>query len=216
MAPIYDWMGSALFAGALARSRRHFIERVRRVRRALLVGDGTGGFLVDLLEAGYAGEIVYVDVAPGMTEAARRRVRRRFPAAAGRIEFHCQDVREFEDAQGFDLICTHFFLDGFEDEELDALVARLSRCLQDGGRWLVTDFAPAGGALAHRAAQRMLLGGLYGFFRLTCGIEARRLPSIDSALERQGMVSIARRLSFAGVFESRVWLRPADPGTSLP
>lgn len=101
---------------------------------------------------------------------------------------------------------THCFLDLFTDADLPRVTEALCRTLEGTGHWLFSDF-DAGGTGARGLARRAVVAVLYGFFRATCSIEARRLPDFDRAFLRAGLEPVVSE-PFAGGLLRTVMLRP--------
>jgi ubiquinone/menaquinone biosynthesis C-methylase UbiE len=264
LAPHYRKMESVLAGNILQRCRTAFLDEAMNCHRALLLGEGPGRFLAELLRANPLVEVTCVERSPGMIEQARRtlgeselaRVQfvqadalswqpltrpsvtlpvnrntsspRPSPpfgteerVAAGRerrrVWFMGSDGVKgtsaaigsnlFPQAQ-FDLVVTHFFLDCFRREELEALVAKVASVSTPDARWLLADFRePERGWRRWRA--RLVLAVMYGFFRVVTGLSASRLTQPDGFLEAAGFRLAGRRLANFGLAHSDLWLRNA-------
>jgi SAM-dependent methyltransferase len=172
-----------------------------------VVGGGSGRFVHELLASGFAGEVLNIDLSPRMLERTRQRVERRVPQALSRVECRLGDMSSLRPAERFDLLCTHCFLDLFEGPRLRQVIDRLDACLANDGLWWCSDFAPPAGGPVRRAAQRLSLSALYTFFRMTCSIDASRLPPIEDELRRLGYAAIQRRDFSAGWLWSGLYRR---------
>lgn len=98
------------------------------------------------------------------------------------IHFVESDFRSYEQADPYDLVLLPFFLDMFTDESVDDMVRMLGRV----GTWqtqvIVTDFVHQ----RKRDWKSLVIKGMYLFFRLTCDIEAHRLPNWQQIFEANG------------------------------
>ena len=205
-APIYRGM-EAVTAGRIMQScRTSFLAAAANCRRALLLGEGPGRFLVELLRAHPQLEITCVERSPRMIQVALRHLNRHGLNPA-RVRFVPADALAWQPPpEKFDLVATHFFLDCFRPAELASLVAKISACTTDGAHWLLADFrVPARGWRAWRA--RLILSLLYAFFRLTTGLSASRLTPPDPFLETAGFRLVERRLNNFGLIHSDLWSR---------
>jgi ubiquinone/menaquinone biosynthesis C-methylase UbiE len=200
IAPVYEWLENAAFNGLLQRMRVHFLERAAAARRVLLLGEGNGRFLAECLRVCPRAEVEVVDSSEEMIAQARRRI-----GATTRVRFIHLDVLSPElSCTSYDVIATHFFLDCLRQEEVNQLAMAVSRILAPDGLWLVSEFAvPRRGWRRIRA--RLWLAVLYRFFRLTTGLEARRLPDYRSALLRAGLTCESRVERSAGFVTSEIW-----------
>ena len=205
LAPHYRWMEAVLAGSKLQRCRTAFIDEVQDARHALIVGEGNGRFLSALLRANPSVRVLCVDGSARMLERARQRL--------GHQELGIRDVTFVQadmtnwspPCAGFDLIVTHFFLDCFRPEQLDAIVARITRTAAPHARWLIADFCePACGLARWRA--RFMLALMYWFFRVTTGLPARRLTPPDLFLERHGFHLQTRRHAEWGFLHTDIWL----------
>ena len=176
------------------------------MERVLILGEGDGRFLVAFLAANPSATVDVIDASWGMVALARRRVAG-IPGAADRVTWHVADARAVEfPVTVYDLLVTNFFLDCFPAAELAPLVARLSRRLAPGGRWLVGDFALPPGRF-RRAAARIALAGMYAFFAVGTGIPARRLADPIPLLSAEGLRREREERLLGGFLASSLWRR---------
>ena len=208
LAPHYRWMEWLLAGGKLQRCRTAFIRQIPAPRHVLMLGEGNGRCLVELLRAHPAASIVCVDASARMLSCAHARVRAHGFGEA-RIEFIHADVLCWQPpVEQFDLLVSHFFLDCFTAEQLAALVPRLAAAAAPDARWLLADFSEPPSGLAKWRA-RWILRAMYFFFRRVAGLSASHLTPPDAFLERGGFSLCERRLSEWGLLHSDVWRRAA-------
>lgn len=202
----YQALEYVAFGRDLERVRFRYLERLHACRHILVLGEGDGRCLAQLVRTAPHARIACVDASPAMLAAAERRL----PAEArARVTFTRADLRDLPlPATHVDAIVTHFVLDCFTDAEVTALVGRVVAALAPGGQWLLGDFAlPAGGWPRLRA--RVWLAGLYAFFRWRTGLSVRQLPDSEAALRRAGLVLTDATTFQAGLLRSTVYrLRP--------
>ena len=126
-------------------------------------------------------------------------------STAYRIDFICADALAWTPPEReFDLIVTHFFLDCFRREQVEALVAKLARAAAPGANWLLADFQVAPAGLA-RLRSRLILWMLYRFFRVMTGLSARVLTTPDIFLQRNGFELQKRQVYDWGMLYSDCW-----------
>ena len=206
LAPYYSWMEWVLAGRKLQRCRAAFLGTIPAPRRALIVGQGHGAFVAELLRQHPAVRCTCVDSSARMLEEARLRVRGDLSDPA-RVEFIHADILDWTPPpEKFDLIVTHFVLDCFPPEQLDCLLPKLCAAAEPEALWLLADFQePPAGPAKWRA--RAIIEVMYLFFRWATGLPATRLTPPDSWLARHGFMLNRRRTFDWGLLHSDVWVR---------
>src|SRR4051812_46891673 len=87
----YYWMECVLAGRTLQKCRTAFLDQTRDARRALLLGEGNGRFLIEFLKANKKASVVCVDASSRMLKLAARRAG---GLAAGRARFVKADLLE--------------------------------------------------------------------------------------------------------------------------
>ena len=210
LAPHYRWMEWLLAGGKLQRCRTAFIRDIPAPRNVLMLGEGNGRCLVELLRAFPAAHFTCVDASARMLACARARVKAHGLRDAA-IEFIQADALNWQPpAAQFDLLVTHFFLDCFRAEHLAVLVPRLAAAAAPEARWLLADFCePPSGFAKWRA--RWILRAMYFFFRRATRLAAVRLTPPDAFLQHSGFTLRERRPSDWGLLRADLWQRAATP-----
>jgi SAM-dependent methyltransferase len=200
----YRALEYAVYGRSLERCRRHFMASITGARRVLIIGDGDGRFLADLAAAAPNALIDALDASSAMTALARRRVERaRRPKAS--VQFQCADIEKAHlRPAAYDLIVTHFFLDCFDERRLASVVQHIANAARPEALWLVSEFRepPQG---IWKFAGRFLMAVMYLFFRLTAGLEARRVPHYAPLLESTGFHFEKRHTFWHGFLVSELW-----------
>ena len=209
IAPAYRTLETIAFGGDLQRARIACLREIETPRKALIVGEGNGRFLCELLRLHPKAEIDCVDASARMLELARRGIKRRLPAGATRVRFLRRDITSWMPPESsYDLIVTHFFLDCFSRDRIADIVNRLSRAALPDATWLLADFCvPAGGFARVRAG--LWLAAMYRFFQFTAGIEARELKDPSPFLRTAGFALASQHLFRCGMLKSELWRRDA-------
>jgi len=181
----YNFLEKLMFKDALEKTRCACLDSISEAKRILLLGEGDGRFLAKLTSINLDCRITVLDVSPIMLALAKTRVS---PAFQGEIHFCKEDATKFPfPLEAFDAVVTHFFLDCFTEETLSALLEKLSSTLRPRGKWLIADFVEPSQSTLPSLPQFLCLRILYAFFRLTCGIEARRVISPHKILRTHGL-----------------------------
>ena len=197
IARAYRWFEYAAFGGALERRRFRYLPEVGKAQRALVLGDGDGRFLAQLLRNAPEVQVELLDSSKAMLDLARGR------AGSPRVTYHHCDARRLALPQ-FDLVVTHFFLDCFDRDDLQGLVSHVAEAAQPGATWLISEFRqPSRGWRAGWAW--LWLRTLYFFFGLTTGLKVRRLTDHRPLLEACGFRLERAEEAWFGLLASEVW-----------
>jgi ubiquinone/menaquinone biosynthesis C-methylase UbiE len=200
----YRWMEGVLAGSKIQRCRTAFLQSIPSPQRVLLVGEGNGRFLVELLRVHPKAHCVCVDSSPAMLAEAQARLR-----ASGLgdcdVQFVKADLLDWTPLPGrFDLVVTHFVLDCFEPGQLDRVVAQLAESAAPGAHWLLADFGePSSGVAKWRA--RLILDAMYLFFHSVTRIPATQLTAPNEVLKRHGFVLRQQRSFEWGLLHSDLW-----------
>jgi SAM-dependent methyltransferase len=155
IAPHYWWIERLGMGRALERRRRWFLPEIGNARRALVLGDGDGRFLRELLRHNSLVRADYVDLSRRMLALARQK------AGNKRVDYQQADALTVElPPDEYDLIATHFFFDCFGPSELELLIKRVGDAAKPGAKWIVSEFrTPTIPARHHDGAQDPHAGG---------------------------------------------------------
>jgi ubiquinone/menaquinone biosynthesis C-methylase UbiE len=206
LAPHYRWMEFLLAGEKLQRCRTAFLSEARACSNVLIPGEGNGRFLVECRRRLPNARITCVDASVRMLELARRRIER-FGLSCNRIEFIQADALIWTaPSQAFDLIVTHFFLDCFRSDQLEGLVAKLSRAATPHASWLIADFDIPVGGLPRRRAQ-IIHWMMYLFFRCVARLPAQSLTPPGPFLKAHGFNLSRRQIGEWGLLHTDFWTR---------
>jgi len=192
----YWWIEKLGMGRMLERRRRWFLPQLRNARQALVLGDGDGRFLRELLQDNSMVHADYVDLSSRMLELARH------TAGVGRVVYKQADARALEFAPGeYDLIATHFFFDCFGQQELETLISRIAAAATPGARWVVSEFCTTS------IPARLLVRALYLFFRITTDLRNQSLVDHRPILSAHGFRLIDATQSRGDLVVSELWER---------
>ncbi len=211
LARVYRAIEFLAFGGDLERARFCFLERLRDCRNILILGEGDGRCLAQLLETAPAARIHCLDLSAGMLARARARLS---TSAAARVTFEQADLLTHAlPTATYDAVITFFFLECFTPGQTAGIVARVRASLQPGATWLFADFVLPPRGFARLRAQAWV-GLLYLFFRWQTNLTARFLPPSEELIEQAGLERTALRVLQGGLVHSAVYAtRPAPPVT---
>jgi ubiquinone/menaquinone biosynthesis C-methylase UbiE len=207
IAPWYRTLEWIAFGDYLQRCRVACLGDVVAPRRALIVGEGNGRFLRELLRVHPGVEVDCIDASQRMLQLAQQRLERELPDRLEHVRLLQHDLNSWRPSEHhYDLLVTHFFLDCFAEMQLAAIVRKLAQAATENANWLLADFCvPPKGVARLRA--RAWLAVMYRFFRLTAGIDARQLIDPTLFLRDEGF-ALAQQHSFRkGILKSERWRR---------
>ena len=207
IAPSYRLLETIAFGQSLQRARVRWIEKIPRPRRVLILGEGNGRFLCELLRVHPKIDIDCVDTSLQMLTLARTRARQIHPESWQRIQFIHADILKWSPLKSYDLIVTHFFLDCFPRDEVKAIVDKLAKAAAPGAVWLLADFTIPPAEIFSRIHAKLLLRMMYLFFRCAAGITANSLVDPTPYLEANNFVPMSRQCSRAAMLKSELWQR---------
>lgn len=203
LAPHYRWMEIVLAGEKLQRCRAAFLSRIPAAANVLILGEGNGRFLKECRRAMPSAKITCVDASERMLVLAQQRL----GDDKGVTEFICADALAWVPPKGeFDLIVTHFFLDCFQPEQLENLIAKIAGAAAPHANWLLADFQAAPKGMA-RFRSQLVLWTMYCFFRIVTRLPAKSLTPPDTYLEGRGFKLREWQVSDWGLLHSDWWER---------
>ena len=209
----------------LQRTRTHFLPQLPPRHQALLLGDGDGRFVAQLLAHQPHLQALAVDTSAAMLHLLRRRCQPHAPrlqtlqasaldlfpptkapnpATIGPTNATGPATIGYSEVSTSDLIVTHFFLDCLTQPDLNALAHRIAANTAPGTLWLLSDFAiPPRPILRPLAA--LYIRFLYLAFRILTNLRVTHLPDPQSALTSAGFHRIARHELLCGILYTEIW-----------
>lgn len=206
----YRWLEYLAFGRALERCRLAFVHRAAKADRALILGEGDGRFLRELLRINPTLRVDCLEASGAMLEQARTRLARELERRPDRVRFIQTDATAWSYPENtYDLIVTHFFLDCFTSKTIDTLLPCIARSAKTEARWLIADFqSPPGGWQRWRA--QLWLKFLYEFFRKTTRLEGYEVFDHAPLLRTLGFACVETELSQHALLCSALWQRRGD------
>lgn len=203
VARVYRLLEYAAFGGALQRARVRWLDTLEKPRRALVIGEGDGRFLLELTRAYPTLEIDCIEASAAMIEVAQRRLRSA-KSHASSVRLIQADIRDWIPGGPYDLVVTHFFLDCFDENELQEIVRTIAAALSPRSVWLLADFViPERGF--GKVCARLLIPVMYWLFRLVAGLRTQRLVDPTPCLTANGFKCEGRALSLGQMVKSERW-----------
>ena len=207
LAPWYRTLEWITFGDDLQRCRVACLREIDAPRCALIVGEGNGRFLCELLRIAPAVEIDCIDASQRMLQLARKRVEDQLPGHAKRVRFLHQDITSWAAPERrYDLLVTHFVLDCFPEPVLAGIVKKLARSAMNDANWLLADFCVPPDRMARLRAHSWL-AAMYFFFRITARIEASELIDPTPFMRAEGFALARQHFFRRGMLKSEIWRR---------
>ena len=207
LAPWYRTLEWLAFGDDLQRCRVACLGEIAAPRRALIVGEGNGRFLCELLRLHPGVEVDCLDASQRMLRLARKRIERELPGRAESVRFLHQDITSWAAPEHhYDLLVTHFVLDCFPEAALTSIIRKLARAATDDANWLLADFCVPPNGMA-RLRARAWLAAMYLFFRVTARIPASELIDPTPFLRAEGFALARQHLFRGGMLKSEMWRR---------
>ena len=209
LAPWYRTLEWVAFGDDLQRCRVACLDEITVPRRALIVGEGNGKFLCELLHLHPGVEVDCLDASQRMLRLARERVDRELPGRVESVRFLHQDITLWTPPEHrYDLLVTHFVLDCFPEAALKGIIRQMARAATDDANWLLADFCVPPNGMA-RLRARAWLAAMYLFFRVTARIPANELIDATPFLRAEGFALARQHLFRRGILKSERWRRSA-------
>ena len=160
----YQWLEYAAFGNRLQQHRVFYLDAVQKCRRALVLGDGDGRFLLQLALRNHVMEVDSIEESSRMLELAAGRLKGRGILNPERIRLVRDDATcAAFPSRDYDLVATSFFLDCFPDEQVESLAGKVAAHVVPGAFWVVSEFhkPPQGWRAVHAD---LWLKSMYLFF----------------------------------------------------
>ena len=201
----YRWLEYLTLGRTLESCRLHYLPALRQQKRSLILGDGDGRFLAQLLAQNPYLQADAVDTSAAMLKLLRRRCEAASPNIAPRLQIHHTDALTFSPAQGkkYDLVVTHFFIDCLTQPDLEIFIHRIAPALTPGALWLVSDFRIPSGPM--RLPAKIIVRTLYLAFRILTGLRTTHLPDHATPLTHAGLARISHHHRLAGTLTAELW-----------
>jgi len=203
LANIYQLLERLVFANTLHNARIAHIKQLKDAKKILILGEGDGRFLKQLLELNPECHVDCLDSSKAMLLRTKKRLEENNLSTTS-INFVHADALEHQYATNhYDAIVTLFFLDNFNSNQLEELIPKIINSLKQNGKWLVADFQqPQKGFMKYIGA--CLLWIMYRFFRWQTDIPAKTLANPKAFLAKELSLE-ATDYFLASLLYSEVW-----------
>ncbi|MCB0487383.1 MAG: class I SAM-dependent methyltransferase [Cyclobacteriaceae bacterium] len=187
IAPVYDFIASIVFCGAIRRAQETHLNEIPANAKVLVLGGGSGKWMGRMFQLNPGCTVCFIEASSRMLTLAKKNNSKH----SQQIEFIHGTHLDIPVVQ-FDVVVTHFFLDMFSDDNMIDLIAQIKQRMRENGIWLVADFVNG------RWWLNLLLLVMYSFFRLVGAIDAMKLPGWQSAIKDCGFFVVQSKHFFGG------------------
>jgi ubiquinone/menaquinone biosynthesis C-methylase UbiE len=204
----YRWLEYLTLGPILQQTRLHHLPRLTQQKSALILGDGDGRFLSQLLSQNSHLQAEAIDTSSTMLHLLRKRC----APYANRLQTHQTDALTFRPAptKKYDLVVTHFFLDCLTQTQLEILITQITPHLTPQALWLISDFSiPPTGPM--RPIARAYIRSLYLIFRILTNLRITNLPDHTDTLTQINFTRLAQHHRLARLLTTELWQSPASP-----
>ena len=173
----YDVLSFIVFGSSIKNSQIKMLPFIAEKSNILIAGGGTGWILEEIAKVHSSGlQITYIESSAEMIRRSKKR-----KIGFNNMEFINQSVTSVNLKEAFyDVVITSFFFDNFSAKNSEAIFKKFDKSLTQNGKWLFSDFQlKENGTLAHKAIVKIM----YTFFKLTCRIEADKLPDTEKLFQ---------------------------------
>ena len=192
---IYDFLAKLIFGKAIAESQKYFLNIIPDCSKVLILGGGSGWFLVELLKVKPNCKVWYIDASGKMISLSKNKIESRHS-----VHFIHGTEQDTPASTNYDVVITNFYLDLFTDHQLVGVINKIRSLLKPGAHWIVTDFIEN-----EKWWQRMMLKVMYWFFRITCNIESQQLPEWNKSAANAGLKEINSKTFYRGFIKTALF-----------
>ncbi|WDQ18111.1 class I SAM-dependent methyltransferase [Rhodopirellula sp. P2] len=173
----YWLLEKPVFRKSLQRARTALLAELPAVHRILMLGDGDGRLLAEVLRVQPHAHVTSVEQSSEMLRLQREQVIQW--GASDRVRLVCQDATDWSaNGETFDCLITPFFLDCFPEAELRCHLPKWLALVEQGGWFYYIDFVlPSSGWQRLRA--KFWSGVMHRFFAWQTGLMSRSLVAVE-------------------------------------
>ncbi len=202
---VYQLLETIVFGPWLQKTRLAHIDRLQDAKTVLILGEGDGRFLKELLKLNPDCQVDCLDKSSAMLATTQERLKKKNIVTTNINFIHADALSYDYPVKSYDAIVTLFFLDNFKSSQLEELIPKLMHSLKHEGKWLVADFQqPQKGIMKYIGSS--LLWVMYRFFRWQTDISAESLVNPQPFLAKQLTVVVSKHY-FASLLYSELWSR---------
>lgn len=208
----YWLLEKPVFRNDLQRARTAMLSELPVVHRILILGDGDGRLLAEILRLRRHVHVTSVEQSQQMLRLQRERAAQQ--DACDRVSFVCQDATKWDAGEEtFDCVVAPFFLDCFTEAELRRHLPRWLDSVGPEGWFYHVDFVmPPAGWRRLRASFWSRV--MHRFFAWQTGLSSKSLVALEPFFDPVRWSVHRTRLLNKGFLQSRLYRR-LPPGNTM-
>jgi Methyltransferase domain len=198
----YRWLEYLTLGPILQQTRTHYLPALTQQKSALILGDGDGRFLAQLLNQNPHLQAEVIDTSATMLHLLCQRC----APYANRLQTHQTNALTFhpELTKKYDLVVTHFFIDCLTQTQLESLITQITPHLTPQAIWLISDFRiPPTGPM--NLIGRIYIRSLYLTFRILTNLRVTALPDHTPPLTQSNFTRISQHHRLGGLLTTELW-----------
>ncbi|GAB1446133.1 MAG: class I SAM-dependent methyltransferase [Cyclobacteriaceae bacterium] len=193
IAPFYDRLSTLVFGSSIINAQKCNLHIVPAHAEVLVLGGGTGKWLIELLKHNEMCKIWYVEASLKMIQIAKEHLK-----ATDQVVF-IHGTQENIPNRKFDIIITHFFVDMFGESDLLQVAEQMASVLNAGGKWIVADF------VNNTHWHKLVLWLMYGFFNIVGALDRKALPDWDRIIQSKSFAVENETCFYSGFIKNIVY-----------
>ena len=198
VAPYYDRLSRLVFGNKLKDAQQYLFQQIQPGSNVLIVGGGDGWAVETITNLCNQGlSITYIDSSAKMIALAKERNRQ-----GNEVEFINACIEDVSLPGMYDYVFSAFLFDNFPQDLCNRIFYKISGHLKPGSMWLYVDFKNS-----DKLRHRFLLGFMYVFFRLLCGVEARKLPEMGALFNSDDYYNTETKKWMEGFIMAQVFVK---------
>ena len=193
IAKYYDWLACLVFGSAILNAQTLFLRRIPPSSKVLVLGGGTGWWLKELSFRAARCETLYIEQSAEMIKIAMK------SNEGTQIIFRQGTEQSLNSENEFDVVITFFFLDLFQEKNLQEVIKKVRLSMKPNALWLATDFVRT------KWWHSFMLFIMYAFFWLTTGLRNQSLPNWEVLLLENGLVKADEEMFYGNFMKSALY-----------
>jgi ubiquinone/menaquinone biosynthesis C-methylase UbiE len=204
IAPFYDIVSTIASFNQILESQMWLLSKGMKFSKVLIIGGGSGKFLLEAIKQGLAEQYYYIDISDTMIKLAQRKIEKQLAFPLNSVTFICGSYQDIPTTKKFDLIVTLYFLGCFSEAELSIIMAKLYAQLTIEGTWFFTDFNVPDDSFRNFIFKN-ITQLLYGIFNLFCNWGLNRLPDFNKVFGRYDFKILHEKYFLGGLLVGRIY-----------